>query len=263
MTLRLDDLDVPDVVLSVCWDAVGVDRRLAVKADGSAWLWSLADLGPDADAVGTWRIDLDVDTRAAVVDLASSVVPVGRSDGRLGFSVTAGSGTEWVLEGGDRAGEILAVVRPVLAALRAAPLAVARWTVTVARSPSGELVSGFSGSGVGAEPVTVLLDADGLGLTSADGTAVSVPAARMGLVTADVQLLDGLHQPAVLEPGRSGTCAVVLASETGPGGAHLVIPSLRWATLTGSIGLVGPWVIPGSTEPMLGFAARAEVRRPN
>lgn len=256
MTTRLDDLEVPDAVLSVRWDAVGIDRRLAVQSDGSAWYWSLTDTGPGADEVGTWRTGLDDETLAAVRELARSVAPTGRDDGRLRFSVTAGLATESVLDGSDRAGRILAVLRPVLATLRAAPMAVARWTVMVGRTPGGEPLAGFAVTAAGSVPVTVLLDADGLGLTSTGGTALSVPAARMGLVTADVQLLDGLYQPAVLEPGRSGTCAVVLAAETLCG---LTVADVRRATVTGSIGLVGPWATSGSTEPMLRFAARAEV----
>ena len=81
MITRLDDLDVPDAVLNVRWDSVGVDRRLIVRSDGSAWLWSLAEAGPGADQVGTWRMDVDGETFGALGRLVRSVTAASPARG--------------------------------------------------------------------------------------------------------------------------------------------------------------------------------------
>lgn len=261
MTIRLDDLEVPDATIDVRWASVGADRRLTVRADGSAWWWSLAGTGRGADEVGTWRCEPDRETLDAVADLARSVTTAPRGgDDRLGFTVTAGSVHEWVAEGTERAGRLLAALAPLVTTLRAAPLAVARWTVTVGRPPTGEQLAGFSVTATGPRSVTLLIDAAGLELTSPDGTTSALPPLRMGLVTADVDLLDGLYQPAVLAPGRSGTCVVVLPGETPTETAGLDTGGGS-GTVTGSIGLPGPWASSGSgaPEPLLTFRARAPV----
>jgi hypothetical protein len=232
--------DVSGALLSVTWRAVGTHRVLALYDDRSAWLWRLAGAGEGDDVVGSFRVDPGAvpdeaweAARAVARDVAAGRLGGEPDPGVLGLALTAGGSAAWVALGTADAAAVGDAAAPLVALAQESPAAAARFATRVVTAPTGALVAAFTATGTGTGPVTLRLDPSGLALALADGGRVAVPAPEMGLVDADVRLLDGIHQPATLEPGVLGACTVPL--DDAPPSAVLA------GVVRGWVGLVGPW----------------------
>ncbi len=245
----MSELDLSGARLSVTWQAIGTHQVLAVYDDRTAWFWALATIGPGSDLVGSFRGELAGDDWTAVSEVAAQVetlagTPTGPA-GELGLRVGSGAASAWLPLSGDAAARVTAVTERLLPLVRRHPLAAARLSMLVATAPTGQRVAGFSIASVGSEPVSLSLDPSTLVLTVA-GMAELLPPPRLGLVRGDGTLLDGLYQPARIEPGSNGACTVIIDETTAADGP--VTGSLR-----GTLTLVGPWDV----APTFPFEAAA------
>ena len=252
-------LDLSSARLTVTWEAVGTHQVLAAYHDRTVWFWALATIGSGSDLVGSFATQVPADAWSAVPELAGDVDALARAarnptPGELGLRVGSGTTTAWLPLGGEAAARVNAVAQPLLGLVRQHPIAVARLTTLVATAPTGQRVAGFSMASVGSEPVSLMLDPDALVLTLG-GAAELLPPPRMGLVAGDGTLLDGLYQPARIEPRANGACTVLLdAPSTDPDTAVT-------GRMQGSITLVGPWDV-APTLPFEATSAPTTERRP-
>ncbi len=246
-----DLVDLSWARLAVTWRSVGTHQILAVRDDGTVWLWALATIGAGSDVVGTFRTSLpddrrpDLDAAAGVLVRAGAAVP-----GQLGLTLTSGDRSGWVPLGGEDARTVSDLVVPLVDAARMAPVAAARLTTHVIAAPTGARVAGFSLTSVGSEPVTALLDRDTLALTTFDGDWQPLTPPRMGLVGAGGELLDGLYQAATIPPGTTAACSVLLDGHDDR--------RFRTGSLRGAVTLVGPW----AASPTVPFEIAGAVAAP-
>lgn len=244
------ELDLSGARLAVTWRSTGTHQVLAAYDDRTLWVWDLATVGPGSDLVGSFQTEVPEGSWSGVVELAAvvdelvSTGPTPRA-GDLVLRVGSGAVSGWLALGSEAAARVGTTTQPLLGLARQHPVAAARLTTMVATAPTGQRLAGFSLASVGREPVSLLIDPAALVLT-VDGEAELLPAPRMGLVSGDGTLLDGLYQPARIEPGQNAACSVLVDAAAGAGDGAAVSGGVR-----GLLTMVGPWPV----APTLPFEA--------
>lgn len=236
-----------DAVLIVRVRAPGEYRVLSVHPD-EAWVWSLVGSHPWTGLVGTFRTSTSAEERTAAEDVGRRLVDEpDAAGGDLALMVSARGVDRRVAASSDLAGMIGDAFHALLDRARASP--VSAFSVTARRStpPGLPAITGLSVTSIGPEPVVLTLDPDTVSGRHADDSWTSLPHARMGLVSGDAELLDGIYSPARLEPGVVG---------------GWVLPAMKGESfddirVSGTVTVVGPWP-EGLPEPS--FEAMVAVR---
>ena len=192
-----------EALLVVRWLAPGEHRVLAVHPEES-WVWVLAGSGDWAGLVGTFRAATQQDDRSAATEIAALVVDEPEAGtGVLTLTVTAGDLTRRVAASSTLAARIVGAFTSLTERARHSP--VSAFVVTaMASNPAGHPVLGVGFTSLGSEPVVLTVDPEGATAVTADGSVNAIPPVRMGLVSGDTTLLDGLYAPAELAPGVVG-----------------------------------------------------------
>jgi hypothetical protein len=245
----VSELDTSGARLAVTWRATGTHQVLAAYDDHRCWWWALATTGAGSETVGSFGGAVPEELWPAVVALAARVEALAatappREPRALGLEVSSGTSTAWLPLASPEAAHVAAEVQPLLELTRRHPIAAARLITVVTTAPTGQRLAGYSLTSVGTEPVVLTLDPEALVLI-VDGSAELLPPPRMGLVAGDGTLLDGLYQPARIEPGANGACTVLLDPTAGPGDGAVT------GRVRGTLTLVGPWDV----SPTLPFEA--------
>ena len=229
-------VDLSDAVLSATWGAAGSHEILAVFPGHIAWYWALVPSDErHSDAVGSFHTSVDEEEWPAIEDLADRVTGTGgvSRPGGLGMTLTAGSAATWASAGTELAGIVGAVALPLIERARAHPVAVARLHVQVLTAPTGERVAAYRLQSIGSAPVVLQFDPNAFQLGWPDRVWEELAPPQIGLVDADVNLLDGMHRPASIPPGGIGALTIPVLEDRPPAATS--------GAVSGNIVLAGPW----------------------
>lgn len=219
-----------DPLLVVRWQAPGEHRVLAIHPE-ECWVWVLVGSGDWGGLVGTFRTATDDDEWAVASEIAAMLVdePDAPAD-VLALTVSAAGFSRRVAASSDLAARIVDGFTSLLDRAREGPVSAFAVTATD-RAPAGQSIVGVGFTSIGTDPVVLTVDADGAAGVAPDGSAVAIPPVRMGLVSAETTLLDGLYAPAELEPGVVGGWVLQV-----PAGA-----SVATVRVVGTVRLAGAW----------------------
>lgn len=230
MTTLPVGMDLSAAQLTVVWRAAGTCQVFAAMPDRRAWWWSFSSAdAAEWDRAGTWGAPLD-DGMWSVVDAAA-----------------AATGGAAELTPGSPVSPALGPLSEVVALVRAHPLAVITLSAVAAAPPvpvpTAQLLAATM-TASGQEASVLTFDPVRVRFHAASGDWSSAEPPRMGLVTGDGRLLDGIHQPATFAPGDHA--AMMLVPPVGPMPADI--------SIAGTLQLSGPW--PDAAAP----AARIDLR---
>lgn len=233
MTTLPVGMDLSAAHLTVVWRAAGTCQVFAAMPDRRAWWWSFSSAdAAEWNLAGTWGTPLADDMWARVEAAASAT-----------------GGTTELTPGSPVSPEV-GQLDEVVALVRTHPIAVITLSAVVAAPPvpvptSQVLAATITASGQEAAVLTI--DPTRIRFHAPSGDWSSADPPRMGLVTGDGRLLDGIHQAATFAPGDHA--AMMLMPPAGAMPAQV--------SVAGTLQLSGPW--PGAAAPDAHIDLRAAV----
>jgi len=258
-------LDLSGALVAFRWQSIGLDRTIAVYDDGAIRCWQLSAIEAEfADVAGAFRIDADSSELSAARAIAAriesaSVAGLGSASGQhgeLGLNVTVGNVSHWVGASDPLAAEIGGFVQPLVSKVLQAPLSALRLggallpaPATPDDPPQGAVGLAVSFRSAGSVAVTFTVDPNAITVELGNAGWQQVVPPRMGVLSGDGNLIDGIYVPAVIAAGTLGVMMIGAPAGGTP-------TSVR---VNGTITLTGPW--PYSPELGYQLSAPCEDRR--